>query len=122
MNHDEDDIQHTAFDQYRARGTSNSVLFAIPNGGKRDKKEAARLKAQGVTAGVPDLFAASRGVGFFVEVKTTKGRVSPEQLAMHRRIKGAGDLDTFVVYGLDELLALLEDRGVLRADRAFIAA
>lgn len=31
-------------------------VFAIPNGGSRNKAEAAKLKAEGVSAGVPDLF------------------------------------------------------------------
>lgn len=33
-----------------------SLLFHVPNGGKRSKVEAARFKAMGVQAGVPDLF------------------------------------------------------------------
>ena len=32
------------------------MLFHIPNGGKRNKLEAIRLKREGVRAGVPDLF------------------------------------------------------------------
>ena len=30
-------------------------VFHVPNGGSRDKREAANLKRQGVRAGVPDL-------------------------------------------------------------------
>jgi len=53
-------------------------VFAIPNGGSRRKAEAAKLKAEGVTRGVPDLFIPSLGV--FIEMKTQKGgRTSPEQ-------------------------------------------
>ena len=33
-----------------------NLLFAIPNGGWRDKREAARLKSMGVRAGVSDYF------------------------------------------------------------------
>jgi hypothetical protein len=122
MNHIEDDIQKAAFDQYAARGTSGSVLFAVPNGGARDKKEAARLKGQGVTPGAPDMFCAAFGEACWIELKAPKGRVSPAQEAMHRRIKGACGMDTYIVYGLDALLELLERRGVLRANRSFIAA
>ena len=32
------------------------LMFHIPNGGKRGKAEAARFKAEGVKAGVPDIF------------------------------------------------------------------
>lgn len=59
------------------------LLFHIPNGGSRNKIEAAHLKAQGVKAGVPDLFLpVARGVwyGLFIELKRQKGgRVSDQQ-------------------------------------------
>lgn len=32
------------------------VMYAIPNGGRRDAITGARLKAEGVLAGVPDIF------------------------------------------------------------------
>jgi hypothetical protein len=57
-------------------------MFAIPNGGLRNKIVAAKLKAQGVKAGVPDIFLpVSRGKyhGIFVELKTLKGVVSNMQ-------------------------------------------
>ena len=44
----------------------------IPNGGRRDKKTAARLMGQGVKAGVPDVFvpAPSNGYhGIYIELK-----------------------------------------------------
>lgn len=59
------------------------LLFHIPNGGSRGKVEAARFKAEGVKAGVPDLFLpVARGDwhGLFIEMKRIKGgRVSEEQ-------------------------------------------
>lgn len=53
-----------------------AMLFHIPNGGKRGKAEAARLKAEGVSAGVPDLcLPAPRGGyhGLYIELKRIKG-------------------------------------------------
>lgn len=47
-------------------------LYAIPNGGRRNAKEGARMKAQGVKAGVSDLHLpiASRGFhGLWIELK-----------------------------------------------------
>lgn len=47
-------------------------IFAIENGGSRNKLEAIRLRKQGVTAGVSDYFYAypSKGKhGFFIELK-----------------------------------------------------
>lgn len=58
-------------------------IFAIPNGGKRGKLEAMRLKQEGVRSGVPDLMIPVPCGGFhglFVEMKKTKGgTVSKEQ-------------------------------------------
>lgn len=34
------------------------LLFAIPDGGRRDAVTGAHLKAEGVRAGVPDMFLA----------------------------------------------------------------
>ena len=53
-------------------------IFAIPNGGARSPATAGRLKAEGVSSGVPDLFIPAWCL--WVEMKRTKGgSVSPEQ-------------------------------------------
>jgi hypothetical protein len=53
-------------------------IFAIPNGGKRSKREAERLKLEGVSPGVPDLFIPQWRL--WIEMKTAKGgRTSDEQ-------------------------------------------
>lgn len=60
------------------------LLHAIPNGGLRSKSEAARMKAAGIKAGVPDLFlpVARNGChGLYIELKRrVGGRVSAEQI------------------------------------------
>lgn len=59
------------------------LLFAIPNGGLRDKIVAANLKAEGVKSGVCDLFlpVARRGChGFFLELKVGKNKPTPDQM------------------------------------------
>ena len=61
------------------------LLHAIPNGGKRDIRTAAMLKAEGVKPGVPDLcLPVPRGGfhGLYIELKRRKGgTVSKEQQA-----------------------------------------
>ena len=60
-----------------------TLMYHIPNGGKRGKAEAARFKAQGVKAGVPDIcLPVARGKyhGLYIELKRVKGgRVSAAQ-------------------------------------------
>jgi hypothetical protein len=55
-------------------------VFAIPNGGLRDKAVAAKLKKTGVLAGVPDIaIAGAGGHVWFLEVKTSAGKLSADQ-------------------------------------------
>jgi hypothetical protein len=57
-------------------------LCAIPNGGNRSPITGAILKAEGVRAGVADLFlmeASGEFHGLWIEVKLPKGRQSDKQ-------------------------------------------
>ena len=68
-------------------------MFAIPNGGTRDKIEAGRLKAAGVRAGVWDIFlpAARRSFhGAFIEMKVGKNSTSDKQDDFRRYFQWAG--------------------------------
>ena len=60
-----------------------ALLFHIPNGGYRPTATAAKLKAQGVKPGVPDLFLqVARGNyhGLWIELKRRRsGKLSPAQ-------------------------------------------
>jgi hypothetical protein len=75
------------------------MLFAIPNGGHRHPAVAAKLKAEGVRAGVPDIcLPVPRGPyhGLWIELKapggqgSRKGAVSPEQAAWIERLEAHG--------------------------------
>ena len=58
------------------------LLHSIPNGGKRDIWTAARLKAEGVKAGVSDIFlpVANNGYyGLYIELKVRGGKLSDRQ-------------------------------------------
>lgn len=84
------------------------LLFHIPNGaylggGKLGAMRGGRLRAEGVVAGIPDLFLAvprrvtagngTRGpcAGLFIEMKKTKGgRVSGEQCEVIELLRAQG--------------------------------
>ena len=55
------------------------LIAHVPNGGKRNKLEAAHLKADGVLAGMPDLVIAWDGGTAFPEVKDRDGDLKPHQ-------------------------------------------
>ncbi len=59
------------------------LLYHVPNGGSRNKIEAARLKGEGVKPGVPDLcLPVARGEyhGLYIELKRIRGgRISEDQ-------------------------------------------
>lgn len=67
--------------------------FAIPNGTRTTPRVAAKMKAEGVLKGVSDIFLpAARGDkhGLFIEMKTERGRLSPEQIAFLAAMNAAG--------------------------------
>ena len=85
MKDEEHRIQSTLF-RWAALESSNhpelQLLHAIPNGGHRHKAVAGRLKAEGVKAGVPDIFlpvARSGSHGLYIEMKTQQGRLTESQ-------------------------------------------
>lgn len=61
------------------RQTYPSVrIFAIPNGGSRSRTQGAKLKLEGVSPGVPDLFIPAWNL--WIEMKrSVGGRLSAEQ-------------------------------------------
>lgn len=84
------------------------AAFAIPNGGRRSKIEAARLKREGVRAGVPDVFLPKvRGgaSGLWLEFKSDAGRVSPSQTQRIDALVADG-YAVGIVYGCEQAIAL----------------
>jgi hypothetical protein len=88
--------------------TVSDYLYAIPNGGKRNVKEAARFKTQGVKAGVSDLhfpLPLDGYSGLWIEMKQKdrkKASVSDSQQKWLERMEKAGH-SVAVCYGLMKL-------------------
>lgn len=75
--------------------TRDLPAAAIPNGGKRSAREAALMKAEGVTAGVPDwmLFVPRHGwSGLAIEFKRPTGRwhLTEAQSDFHAALRDHG--------------------------------
>ncbi len=91
--------------QARAKGIAVEHLFAIPNGGNRNAITGARLKAEGVRAGIPDLMLALPVLnrpGLFIEMKRKKGgRLGREQERILQLFSAAG-YAVAVCHGCDE--------------------
>lgn len=86
-------------------------LFHVPNGGQRHAAVAAKLKGQGVKAGVPDLCLPVPRFGcpgLWIEMKTADGRVSTTQKDWIGYLKGAG-YRVEVCRSFDEARAALLD-------------
>lgn len=70
-----------------------ALMFHIPNEGVRTKANGARLKAEGLRAGVPDIMLpVARGAyhGLFVELKAGKNRPSNAQERWLTTLSGQG--------------------------------
>lgn len=102
MRHEEDDHQKALF-EWAQLATVGGIrvgdyLYASANGGKRNIKEAARMKAQGVKAGVSDLhLPIARGgfIGLWIELKAPKGKASQLQIDWVNKMAEQGHMALF---------------------------
>ena len=70
-----------------------ALLYHIPNGGSRNKAEAANLKRQGVKAGISDLVlpvARSGYHGLYVELKAPGGKLEQSQIDFIQAVEAQG--------------------------------
>ena len=82
-------------------------IFAIPNGGYRGKIEAMKFKAEGVSAGVPDLYVPEWKL--WIEMKRQKGgHVSAVQKDWHNYLVENCRDALIIGYGCDDALMKIE--------------
>lgn len=90
------------------------LAYHVPNGGHRHKATAAKLKAQGVKAGVPDVsIALARGgyYGLYIELKATPphdAEVAPSQKEWISSLVEQG-YKAVVCRGMKEAMAVIDD-------------
>ncbi|MCM1379546.1 MAG: VRR-NUC domain-containing protein [Prevotella sp.] len=92
--HIESDIQKNCVKWFRLQYPKlATLLFAVPNGGARNKTEAGIMKGEGVTAGVSDLiflFPNSKYHALCIEMKTPKGTQQDSQKQWQQKVEAAG--------------------------------
>lgn len=118
----EHDIQSALFTWAQLQTAQHpelGLMFAIPNGGKREKRQdkkgrwfspvAQKLKKEGVKPGVPDIFlpcARGGSYGLFIEMKAPDGKVSQEQDDIHKMLREEG-YAVIVCFSLESAITLI---------------
>lgn len=112
-------MQHEAIEQTalfrwvafaRATMPELDMLYHIPNGGSRNRKEAYHLKQQGVRPGIPDLcLPVARGKfhGLYIELKYGKNKPTDYQREWIEKLQRQG-YATAVCYGWMQAKECLE--------------
>ena len=83
MEHDEQAALMRCVKLHEAQHPTLALLYAVPNGGQRHVAVAARLSAEGVKSGVPDLHlpvASGEHHGLWLEMKFGKNRPTANQV------------------------------------------
>ena len=86
-------------------------VFHIPNEAKRSPATAARLKAEGMRPGVPDLcipVARGRYHSLYIEMKADGGKPTEEQAAWISSLRAEG-MCAYVCYGAANAIALVDE-------------
>lgn len=86
------------------------LLYHCPNGGSRNKAEAAKLKRMGVMAGVPDLHLPvpkGKYCGLYVEMKYENGRLEQSQREFLKAAMNIGHYCA-VCYGAEEAIKIIQ--------------
>lgn len=96
MRHVESDTQIKCVRWFRyVHPELSRLLFAVGNGGRRDRITGAIMKAEGVLAGVSDLLflkANAHHHGLCIEMKTPTGRQSESQKEWEKAVTDSGYL------------------------------
>ena len=87
--HLEEDIQTACVEWFRY-AYKNYVIFAVPNGGSRNAREAANMKRSGTLAGASDLIIVAEQAVLFIEMKTKTNKQTELQVAFQQAVERLG--------------------------------
>jgi hypothetical protein len=84
----------------------NTVWFHVPNGEKRDRVTATKLKQMGVRPGVADFIILHKGQSIALELKREGGRMSKDQIGFEKvwRANGGSYLVVFSIKMAEDLI------------------
>jgi hypothetical protein len=92
MKETEHDIQVACIRWFRLQWPEY-LIYAIPNGGQRNAIVAAKLKAEGVLPGIPDLHVPVAKQGYhalFIEMKSGKNKPVQKQISIMEKLENGG--------------------------------
>lgn len=95
-----------AFFEYLQMTKPRCIYTAVPNGGSRSLIEAVNLKRQGVIAGAGDWVFTWNGGSGWIELKTEKGMLNPNQIAFRESCQRLG-VQYEVARSLEECIKIL---------------
>ena len=83
-------------------------MWAVPNGGLRNKLEAFKLKATGTIAGVWDLHIFYKGKFYIIETKVGNNKLSDKQI-LWRDVMISQGAKAFVYYNMQEGMKIIDE-------------
>ena len=92
-------VHQVSFINWFRKDHPGVLIFAIPNGGARHPAVAKKLKDEGATPGIPDLYIPIART--WVEMKTEKGRLSEKQKQVIKYLETIGDT-VIIGYGFED--------------------
>lgn len=101
MKHQESTLQTSCVKWFRYQ-YPHLVIYAVPNGGSRNVREAQRLKSEGVLAGVADLtILLPEGKSLYIEMKVKGNRQTPNQKEFQQKAEALGH-KYYVCYSFED--------------------
>ena len=108
MRHEESQIQQNCVKWFRLQYADLALLlFAVPNGGARNRIEAGIMKGEGVTAGVADMLFLLPNK-YHHALKTPKGKQQDSQKRFQRKVEAFG-YRYEIVRSLEEFIKLMRN-------------
>jgi hypothetical protein len=112
MRHIESNIQTVCVTWFRLQYKRLApLLFAVPNGGARNRVEAAIMKGEGVLAGVSDLlflYPSGQYHGLCIEMKAPDGRQRDSQKEWQKAVEEQG-YKYILCYGIEEFQTKIKE-------------